>query len=137
MTLPVTILALPAVAALILGAALSIAGIGLPLLLAAATFCRGLERLDRRAANRWLGAQVPPIPRTVVGQGGAIRRSLYLLSDRSLWRTATHLALRPLLVAALLVVALLARVRLRAAARSSGSAGSPARARSTTSGRGR
>jgi len=61
-TLPVTILALPAVAALILGAALSVAGIGLPLVLAAATFCRSLERLDRRAANRWLGAQVPPLP---------------------------------------------------------------------------
>jgi signal transduction histidine kinase len=105
-TLPVTLLALPAVAALTLGAALSVAGIGLPLLLAAATFCRALERLDRRAANRWLGAQVPPIPRTVLGAGGAIRRSLYLLSDRSLWRTATHLALRPFLFAAILLVAL-------------------------------
>ncbi|WP_053226277.1 sensor histidine kinase [Solirubrobacter soli] len=106
-TLPVTLLALPAVAALTLGAALSVAGIGLPLLLAAATFCRALERLDRRAANRWLGAQVPPIPRTVLGAGGAIRRSLYLLSDRTLWRTATHLALRPFLFAAIVVVALI------------------------------
>ena len=117
-TLPVTLLALPAVLALTLGAALSVAGIGLPLLLAAATFCRSLERLDRRAANRWLGAQVPPLPRldgssplrspkTVVGTGGAFRRSLYVLSDRSLWRTATHMALRPLLVAAMLVVALI------------------------------
>jgi signal transduction histidine kinase len=106
-TLPVTLLALPAVAALTLGAALSVAGIGLPLLLAAAAFCRGLERLDRRAANRWLGAQVPPIPGPVVGSGGAFRRSLYLLSDRSLWRTATHLTLRPMLVAAMVVVALL------------------------------
>jgi signal transduction histidine kinase len=105
-TLPVTLLALPAVAALTLGAALSIAGIGLPLLLAAATFCRALERLDRSAANRWLGSQVPPIPRPVTGTGGAIRRSLYLLSDRSLWRTATHLALRPILFAAILLVAL-------------------------------
>jgi len=117
-TLPVTILALPAVAALILGAALSVAGIGLPLLLAAATFCRSLERLDRRAANRWLGAQVPPLPRfdgssslrsprIGAGQGGAFRRSLDLLSDRTLWRTAAHLALRPLLLCAMLLVALL------------------------------
>jgi signal transduction histidine kinase len=105
-TLPVTLLALPAVAALTLGAALSVAGIGLPLLLAAATFCRALERLDRRAANRWLGAQVPPIPRTVLGAGGANRRSLYLHSDRTQWRTATHLALRPFLFAAILLVAL-------------------------------
>ena len=86
-TLPVTLLALPAVAALILGAALSVAGIGLPLLLAAATFCRSLERLDRRAANRWLGAQVPPLHRLRPSRfaradaaGGAFRRSLYLLS---------------------------------------------------------
>jgi signal transduction histidine kinase len=105
-TLPVTLLALPAVAALTLGAALSVAGIGLPLLVAAAACCRALERLDRRAANRWLAAQVPPIPGPVLGAGSAFRRSLYLLSDRSLWRTATHLALRPVLVAAMLVVAL-------------------------------
>ncbi|MDA0160239.1 sensor domain-containing protein [Solirubrobacter ginsenosidimutans] len=105
-TLPVTLLALPAVAFLVLGAALSVAGIGLPVLLAAAAFCRALERLDRRAANRWLGAQVPPIPQPVLGTGGAFRRSLYLLSDRSLWRTVTHLTLRPLLVVAMLVVAL-------------------------------
>jgi hypothetical protein len=105
-TLPVTLLALPAVAALTLGAALSVAGIGLPLLVAAAAFCRTLERLDRRAANRWLGAQVPPIAKPVLGTGGPFRRSLYLLSDHSLWRTVTHLTLRPLLVGAMVVVAL-------------------------------
>ncbi len=105
-TLPVTVLALPAVLVLILGAALSVAGIGLPLLAAAAAACRGLERLDRRAANRWLAAQVPPLPAPVVGTGGWFRRSLQLLSDRSLWRTAAHLTLRPALVAALLVVGL-------------------------------
>jgi signal transduction histidine kinase len=105
-TLPVTLLALPAVAFLTLGAALSVAGLGLPLLLAAAAFCRGLERLDRRAANRWLGAQVPPIPKPAPAAGGAIRRSLTILSDRALWRTAAHLALRPLLVGAMLAVAL-------------------------------
>ena len=84
--------------ALILGAALSVAGIGLPLLLAAATFCRRLERLDRRAANRWLDAQVAAASRAASrGTGGAFRRSLHLLSDRTLWRTAAHLTLRPLL----------------------------------------
>ena len=105
-TLPVTLLALPAVVALILGAALSVAGIGLPLLRVSAAACRGLERLDRRAANRWLATQVPPIPAPVLGTGGGFRRSLYLLSDRSLWRTAAHLTMRPALVVALLVVAL-------------------------------
>jgi signal transduction histidine kinase len=105
-TLPVTLLGIPAVLLLIVGAALSVAGIGLPLLAAAAAACRGLERLDRRAANRWLSAQVPPLPAPVAGTGGAFRRSLQLLSDRSLWRTAAHLTLRPVLVAALLVVGL-------------------------------
>jgi len=105
-TLPVTLLALPAVAALIVGAALSVAGIGLPVLLAATDACRALERLDRRAANRWLGAQVPPLPGRTKQSGGAFRRSLDLLSDRSLWRTAAHLALRPVLVIAMLAVAL-------------------------------
>ena len=105
-TLPVTLLALPAVALLVLGAALSVVGIGLPLLLAAAALCRWLVRLDRSAANRWLDAQVPPIPGRVRTGGGAFRQSLDLLSDRGLWRMAAHLTIRPLLAVALLVVAL-------------------------------
>ena len=40
------------------------------------------------------------------GRGGAFRQSLDLLSDRGLWRMATHLALRPVLAVALVVVAL-------------------------------
>jgi signal transduction histidine kinase len=117
-TLPVALLALPAVALLILGAALSVAGIGLPLLLAGAAACRGLVRFDRRAANRWLDAQVPPLPRPagssplrspgrLLGPGSSFRQSLDLLSDRGLWRIATHLAVRPLLEVTLLAVALL------------------------------
>ena len=105
-TLPVTVLALPAVALLVLGAALSVAGIGLPLLLTAASLCRSLVRLDRTAANRWLDAQVPPIPGRVRTSGGAIRQSLDVLSDRGLWRMATHLTIRPFLAAGLLIVAL-------------------------------
>ena len=34
--------------------------------------CRWLVRLDRRAANRWLDAQVPPIPGRVRGTGGGV-----------------------------------------------------------------
>jgi signal transduction histidine kinase len=105
-TLPVTVLALPAVALLVLGAALSVVGIGLPLVVAGAGACRGLVQWDRRAANRWLNAQVPLIPAFVRGPGGWFRQSLDLLSDRALWRMATALAVRPLLALALLVVAL-------------------------------
>ena len=46
--------------------------------------CRALARLDRRAANRWLDAQVPPIPGPRAARTAArLRRSLDLLSDRS------------------------------------------------------
>jgi signal transduction histidine kinase len=106
-SLPVTLLAIPAVALLILGAALSVAGIGLPLLLAAAALCRRLVQLDRSAANRWLDAGIPAIPPGPArGHGSAFRRSLELLSDRALWRMAAHLAMRPVLAVALVVVAL-------------------------------
>ncbi|HET6547832.1 MAG TPA: histidine kinase, partial [Solirubrobacter sp.] len=105
-TLPVTLLAIPAVVLLVLGAALSVAGIGLPLVVAAAAACRRLVRLDRHAANRWLDAGIPPIAGSVRGPGGAFRQSLDLLSDRWLWRMAAHLALRPVLAVALVVVAL-------------------------------
>ena len=58
-----------------LGAALSVVWIGLPLLLGAAAACRRLVRLDRRAANRFLGTHIPPVParraRRRAARGGA------------------------------------------------------------------
>jgi signal transduction histidine kinase len=108
LSLPVAILAIPAVLALLLGAALSVVGIGLPVLLGAAAACRALVRADRRAANRWLDAGIPPIPgRPRIRSHGALREALELLSDRQQWRYATHLALRPLLTAALFAVAVI------------------------------
>jgi signal transduction histidine kinase len=103
---PIALLAIPTVALLLLGAALSVAGIGLPVLLAAAAACRWLVRADRRAANRWLGARLPPIPGRVRVANGIFRQSLELLSDRTLWRFAAYLALRPPLLAGLLLVTL-------------------------------
>ncbi len=47
-SLPVTLLAWPAVALVVIGAALSVLGIGLPLVVAGATACRTLAKLDRR-----------------------------------------------------------------------------------------
>ena len=68
-TLPVTVLAIPAVLLLIVGAALSVVGIGMPVLVAAAAACRRLMRLDRHAANRWLDAGCRhPRPRARAGQ---------------------------------------------------------------------
>ncbi|HEX6618568.1 MAG TPA: sensor domain-containing protein, partial [Solirubrobacteraceae bacterium] len=103
---PIAILGALCVLALVLGAALSVAWIGLPLLLGAAAACRRLVRLDRRAANRFLGLHIPPVPGGPVTTGSAWRRSLEVLSDRSLWRMVALLATKPLLIAGLCVVAL-------------------------------
>jgi signal transduction histidine kinase len=103
-SVPIALLCLLAVALLVAGAALSVIGIGLPLLLAAAVGCRRLLRLDRRVANRFLGAQIPPPAAGRPTSGSPWRRSLDVLSDRSLWRVVGLLAIKPPLTAALLVV---------------------------------
>jgi signal transduction histidine kinase len=103
---PIALLGIVAVLALVLGAALSMVAIGLPILLAAAAACRRLVRLDRNVANRFLGSQIPPLPTGVPTSGGPWRRSLDVLSDRSLWRSIALLALKPLLTAGLVAAAL-------------------------------
>ncbi|HEY7622635.1 MAG TPA: sensor domain-containing protein [Solirubrobacteraceae bacterium] len=105
---PIAILGALSVVALVLGAALSIAVIGLPLLIGAAAACRWLVRVDRRAANRFLDLHIPPIaaapPRSAAG--GPWRRSLAILSDRGLLRIVTLLATKPLVIAVLVGVGL-------------------------------
>jgi signal transduction histidine kinase len=103
---PIAILGALAVVALVLGAALSVAWIGLPLLLGAAAACRRLVRLDRRAANHYLGMHIPPVPSGAATSGSPWRRSLEILSDRPLWRMVALLAAKPLLIAGLWAVAL-------------------------------
>ena len=103
---PIALLGLLAVIGLMLGAALSVLGIGLPILLGAAATCRWLLGGDRWAANRLLDAHIqslPPAPRT---SGTPWRRSLQVLSDRALWRVVAALAAKPLLIAGVLVMAL-------------------------------
>ena len=102
---PIAILGAISVVALAIGAALSVVWIGLPLLLGAAAACRWLVRLDRRAANRFLGTHIAPVPGGVPSAGNPWRRSLAVLSDRVLWRMVAILATKPLLVAGLCVVA--------------------------------
>jgi signal transduction histidine kinase len=102
-SVPLALLGLLAVLALVLGAALSVIGIGLPVLLGASAACRALVRLDRRAANRFLGTQIPPLPVARPTSGGPWRRSLEILGDRGLWRLVGLLALKPVLTAALVV----------------------------------
>jgi signal transduction histidine kinase len=106
-SVPIALLGVLAVLLLVVGAALSVVGIGLPLLLVAAGACRRLVRLDRRVANRFLGGQIPPMTgahRSQALVGSPWRRSLEVLGDRGLWRTVGLLALKPLLTAALLIV---------------------------------
>lgn len=107
-SVPIAVLGVLAVVVLVLGAALSVVGgLGLPVLLAGAGACRGLVRLDRRAANRFLGTQIPPLtspPRPTTGS--LWRRSQAVLADRALWRTVGLLALKPVLTAAQVVVGL-------------------------------
>ena len=109
-SVPIALLGVLAVALLVAGAALSVVGIGLPVLLAGAAACRALVRLDRRAANRFLETRIPPIP--VHGppadarRGGPWRRSLAVLADRGLWRSVGLVALKPVLTLALVVVGL-------------------------------
>jgi signal transduction histidine kinase len=103
---PIAILGALSVIALFLGAALSVAWVGLPLLLGAAAACRRLMRLDRRAANHYLGTHIPPVPGGVATSGNPWRRSLDILSDRALWRMVALLATKPLLIVCLCAVAL-------------------------------
>jgi signal transduction histidine kinase len=103
-SIPIALLAIVAVLALLVGAALSVIGLGLPVLLVAAGACRRLVRLDRHAANRFLRTQIPPLPAAPRTTGSPWRRSLELLSDRNLWRAVAMLATKPLLTAALLAV---------------------------------
>jgi signal transduction histidine kinase len=104
---PIAILGAISVLALVLGAALSVVWVGLPLLLGAAAACRQLVRLDRRAANRFLGTHIPPVPGAAPTAGSPWRRSLDVLSDRALWRMVALLTTKPLLVAGMCAVALL------------------------------
>jgi signal transduction histidine kinase len=109
---PIAILAMFAVVGVVLGAALSVIRVGLPLLLGAAAACRWLLRADRRAANRFLGMQIPPLPGAARTTGSTWRRSLALLSDRMLLRNVAILAAKPMLIACLVIVALVPVVLL-------------------------
>ncbi|HWH95839.1 MAG TPA: sensor domain-containing protein [Baekduia sp.] len=102
-SVPIAALGLLAILLLAVGAALSPIGVGVPVLIAGAAACRRVVRLDRRAANRFLGSQIPPLLGGRATTGGPWRRALDLLGDRSLWRTVGLLALKPLTTAILLV----------------------------------
>jgi signal transduction histidine kinase len=83
-----------AILALAVGAVLSIAWIGLPLLLGAVFALRRLAELDRRTANAMLDAHIAVLPGAERREGSLWRRSLETLNDGELWRIVGHLALK-------------------------------------------
>jgi signal transduction histidine kinase len=104
--IPIAVAAILSILLLMIGAALSLIGVGLPILLAGTGACRALLRIDRRIANRLLHTQIPPLPPAPRLHGSPWRRSLTTLSDRALWRMVAALAMRPPLVVVLLAMGL-------------------------------
>jgi signal transduction histidine kinase len=112
-SVPIALLGAAGVLALVVAAALTaLGGLGLPLLVAVGGGCRRLLRVDRRLANQLLEANLPPPAQPDRASGDLWHRSVTVLSDRGLWRVAAALALKPLLTAGLLVVALVPLIAL-------------------------
>ena len=102
--IPLGALGLLAIVAIVLGALVSMVGLGGPFALAvrAGLAARGAHR---RAANRLLDAHIPPLPGRARVAGSAWRRTRHALADRHLWRVLALLALSLPLGVLMLVVA--------------------------------
>jgi signal transduction histidine kinase len=88
---------------LLLGAVLSIVWIGLPLLAAVARLVWQLAEGERRTANRWLDAHLPPVPRAPRGDW---RNVLEATGHRPFWRALAMLLLKlPVALLGLIVAA--------------------------------
>jgi signal transduction histidine kinase len=88
---------------LLLGAVLSLLWIGLPLMAAVVRLAWQLAEGERRHANRWLDAHLPPVPRAPRGDW---RHTLDATGHAPFWRVFAMLMLRlPVSLAALALVA--------------------------------
>ena len=105
-TLVVGLIGALVLGALALGVLLSPLWIGLPLVIGALAACQTLAEVQRRQANRLLGAHVPPLPEPERRGQTLWRRSLHALSDRRRWRVVALVALDLPVGAALLVAAI-------------------------------
>jgi signal transduction histidine kinase len=92
LSLPLGLVCAVTAAVLILGAALSVLWIGLPLVLGAVAACSRLAEFERRQANRLLDAHIPPLPAPTHHSGTPWRRAIAVLSDRTGWRTLALVA---------------------------------------------
>jgi signal transduction histidine kinase len=86
MSLPIGVLFGVAIAGLAVGAVLSLAWIGLPIVLLAVGASLRLAAIDRHQANRLLGAHIPPLRRRERRGGSLFRRTIDTLSDPTVLR---------------------------------------------------
>jgi signal transduction histidine kinase len=93
-----SVLGLLSVSVVAVGALLSLlGGLGLPVLQVGVEACRRVVQLERRAANRFVDAHIPPVPMAVRHtQGSLWRRSRDTLRDAALRRMVLRLLLAPL-----------------------------------------
>ncbi|WCB92955.1 hypothetical protein DSM104299_01655 [Baekduia alba] len=97
-TVPIAVFGVAALLVVAVGALLCLVGVGLPLLLAGVGVCRRAVRLERRAANRFLGAHIPPVHIGVRATiGDPWRRARDTLRDPGLQRLILRLAVAPLM----------------------------------------
>ena len=91
------------VGGLLLGAVLTLAWIGLPLIAAVVRLTWQLAEGERRSANRLLDAHLPPVPRAPRGDW---RQALEATGHATFWRVLAMLVLRlPVALASLAIVA--------------------------------
>jgi signal transduction histidine kinase len=89
-------LGLVSVAVVGVGAVLCVVGIGLPILLLGVEACRRVVQLERRAANRFVDAHIPPVPPVPRATAGGIwARAGTTLRDVGLRRLVLRLLLAP------------------------------------------
>ncbi len=92
LSLPIGLLCAAVAAVLVLGAALSVLWIGLPIVLVALAACARLAEIERRQANRLLDAHIPPLVRPEHHEGTLWRRAIGSLTDRDNWRVLALVA---------------------------------------------
>jgi signal transduction histidine kinase len=92
-----SVLGLLSVLVVVAGALLSVVGgLGLPLLQVGVEACRRVVQLERRAANRFVDAHIPPVPMAVRAADGSLwRRARALLGDVAARRLVGRLLVAP------------------------------------------
>jgi len=94
LSVPLGVVAAAGVLAVAVGAAVGLVWAGGPLVPGALAACRRVAEYDRRAANRFLDAHIPPLPPRRGPRTRAVRRPLDALADRQVRRMLWLLAIK-------------------------------------------